>query len=504
MPSDFHSYLCNRIGCTWDCVVLASLYVGIGIGVNDDDNEDDHHCAGMSYCQEDELLRVLRNATLSIEGPRKVQVLLDANQVLRLVSARNGEDSQSHRGGLADGNNQLRRGRALSIESSFHVAGDSQHRLRRERGIPLPRQRRTTARDPALPRQQGRWGVPHEGVHHGRQDGVVRGKPERGILQQPTGLVHAIHQRRWGTGGYLCRSLRSPLRVCDLRDEQPIDVDISSQDEKARKRELELSLACMFNGRDQGHDPEGSNRLVEWAIPTIQIPTNFISPVGVPSAMEVTRNMLSLAPGSKQSASVRLSSAYLNLTHKLLSVLTMYGKRNDVRATYILTTGIVSHGFASKKGESRRTKAGSRGVHQVDDTKGFPAIGKGDGPIHRGSRMKDSPLRMMRLDEIWITSDDYDNSSTCCHLDSHRTEIIKNPSSLVATVIGSSNYGSRSENLDLESDCILIFNYSIGSDGSVRESVADEWYKMCEPSNEMRDDSDWVMRFVLKLMRRYL
>ena len=46
------------------------------------------------------------------------------------------------------------------------------------------------------------------------------------------------------------------------------------------------------------------------------------------------------------------------------------------------------------------------------------------------------------------------------HLDHrhHRPEIIGDQLLLLATVIGSSNFGSRSEKLDLESNCILIFN----------------------------------------------
>jgi phosphatidylserine/phosphatidylglycerophosphate/cardiolipin synthase-like enzyme len=100
----------------------------------------------------------------------------------------------------------------------------------------------------------------------------------------------------------------------------------------------------------------------------------------------------------------------------------------------------------------------------------------------------------------------------------HRPEIIADPSSLLATVIGSSNYGSRSENLDLESNCILVFNddslMAAGGGGgcgsSVKESVAAEWNELCRPSRVLRDVGDdeyggnRVMRVVLKIMKRYL
>ncbi len=74
-----------------------------------------------------------------------------------------------------------------------------------------------------------------------------------------------------------------------------------------------------------------------------------------------------------------------------------------------------------------------------------------------------------------------------CH---HCPEIIADSSSLLATVMGSSNYGSRSQNLNVESNCILIFNddssMAAGGGGgcgsSVKESVAAKWNELCRPS----------------------
>ena len=105
------------------------------------------------------------------------------------------------------------------------------------------------------------------------------------------------------------------------------------RDEGARKRELELSLARMFDGSGMGRsrhrcDTEDGDGVVAWAVPTIQIPSAFAGgPVGVPSDAEVTRNLLTSALGDGRiSASVRLSSAYLNLTRELTLILTMYGR----------------------------------------------------------------------------------------------------------------------------------------------------------------------------------
>jgi phosphatidylserine/phosphatidylglycerophosphate/cardiolipin synthase-like enzyme len=110
---------------------------------------------------------------------------------------------------------------------------------------------------------------------------------------------------------------------------------------------------------------------------------------------------------------------------------------------------------------------------------------------------------------IWITATDGRNN-----IDSHHPELIKEPSSLLATIIGSSNYGARSEHIDVESNCIIVFkDYSSDDDNfchNVKKSIAAEWNDMCQPSKEWKeensanDDSTSIMRLVLELLRRYL
>ncbi len=89
-----------------------------------------------------------------------------------------------------------------------------------------------------------------------------------------------------------------------------------------------------------------------WAIPNIQFQAAFAGgPVGVPSDAEVTRNLLSALERGGRSASVRLSSIYLNLTSEMTSILTMYGRtgsNGDVGSSssslpYILMAGAASH-----------------------------------------------------------------------------------------------------------------------------------------------------------------
>ena len=223
--------------------------------------------------------------------------------------------------------------------------------------------------------------------------------------------------------------------------------------------------------------------MVAWAIPTIQIPAAFTgNPACVPSDAEVTRNLLSLALGSgKSSASMRLSSAYLNLTREMTSILSMYGRtgnNGDVGSSssssspYILTAGAASHGFAPKVGSSSSSRGGKkRGVlERIKSTipDAFLLLAKETARSIASSGGKillyERQGWTFHAKGIWITAvdDDGDNGDDndvdrsappprCRHLDPrhHRPEIIGDPSSLLATVIGSSNFGSRSKKLDL-------------------------------------------------------
>ena len=214
-----------------------------------------------------------------------------------------------------------------------------------------------------------------------------------------------------------------------------------------------------------------------WAIPTIQFPAAFAGgPVGVPSGAVGTRNLLSSALESGgRSASVRFSSAYLNLTRDMTSTLTMCGRtgsNGDVGSSssspYILTAGAASHGFAPKVGSSSRGK--KRGVLEcikstIPDA--FLALAKETARSITSSGGKillyERRGWTFHAKGIWITAHDNGDGDgdgdvdraapppRRRHLDPrhHCPEIIGDPSSLLATIIGSSNFGSRSKNSEL-------------------------------------------------------
>jgi hypothetical protein len=60
--------------------------------------------------------------------------------------------------------------------------------------------------------------------------------------------------------------------------------------------------------------------------------------------------------------------------------------------------------------------------------------------------------------------------------------------SLKAVVVGSGNYGSRSQNLDVESNCVVVFED--GKEGTLldtKQQCIDDWNLLCDHSKEIAD-----------------
>jgi len=537
-PDDFHSFLCERIHGAQRRVVLASLYIGVGSGnaslvssttpaVVDD---------GKS-CKEDELLQALHNAA-SNNNLEKMQILLDVNRALRKVSVTTNKSRQSHG---AEPKNIIQTNSAEAVLSEI---------------------------DPFIRSYNNNNNNNNNNQQRNVQNGLflfpVHGKRLRTILPSPLNEVAGVfHIKAYIVDDELILSganlseeyFRNRIDrymlftngggglvdfyvdLCDVLCEYAIRYDgqqinnmrrdlvdswISSRDEKDRKEKLEHSLMRLFDGNSHFQeltDGENNEDVIAYAIPTLQVPTSFADrPICIPSDTEVTQNLLitSLDCNEENSASVRLSSAYLNLTQKLLSVLTTYGRTttNAGGAPYILTAGPISHGFAPKKGGvSMRRKASI--VEYVKGTipKAFLTLVKetAQSIMSAGGKvfLYEREGWTFHAKGIWITAIDGRNN-----LDSHHPELIKEPSSLLAAIIGSSNYGARSEDLDVESNCIIIFkDYPSNDDNgchNVKKAIAAEWNDMCQPSKEWKeensanDDSTSIMRLVLELLRRYL
>ena len=65
--------------------------------------------------------------------------------------------------------------------------------------------------------------------------------------------------------------------------------------------------------------------------------------------------------------------------------------------------------------------------------------------------------------------------------------ILDENKSLVAAVVGSGNYGHRSEQRDLESNCILVFPHETSD---LQESLLEEWDRLCVHAEGVNAESE--------------
>ena len=293
-------------------------------------------------------------------------------------------------------------------------------------------------------------------------------------------------------------------------DHTDITALFSSSNDDSKKKELEASLIELFNAQKYDEDNNikadigNTTKPVAYAIPTFQMPVSFLGkPLQFHSDAQITRNLLQSALDHDSSVSVRLSSAYLNLTPVLQSILANFGiqkteeldnktiSSKDKRASgfaYILTAGTLSHGFAPKKGTSNQQSTGI--VSKIKDAipEAFLSLVKqvAEPIIQRGGKilMYERAGWTFHAKGLWITVDEPETTGSPM-----QRALIQNPSSLVSTVIGSGNYGARSEDLDVESNLVIVFN---GADSSIENEssflikrLTEEWNDMCKHSNEL-------------------
>mmetsp|Transcript_5529 Transcript_5529/g.12066 ORF Transcript_5529/g.12066 Transcript_5529/m.12066 type:complete len:582 (-) Transcript_5529:50-1795(-) len=509
-PSDFHSHLCDRIEHAQERIVIASLYVGVGTYASNGASEQIVGTTGLKNSKEDALLQALQYAATN-NNLKKIQVLLDANRALRKVSLTNMQ-RQSH-----EPSSHLQTNSAEAVLSRlYQFLKSSSHS--QNSGLflfPVNDRRLCTILPSPLDEVAG---VFHIKAYIVDDELILSGAN----LSEEYFSSRLDRYMLFTNGGGGLVDFYANL--CDTLSEYAVRYDgyssagsnslswmFSLHDEKTRREKLERSLMHLFDGGNQAYQNGDSTNSVAYAIPTFQMPTSFLGrQFRLQSDKHVTRNLLFSALKYERSASVRLSSAYLNLTPNLLSVLTEFGKKN-VGAPYVVTAGPISHGFAPKQGspegyvgivekiKSTIPKAFFRLVMEVAQL-----IMSSGGKI----LLYERPGWTFHSKGIWITANDGK---------SHLPETINNSSSLLSTIIGSGNYGARSEDLDVESNCILIFNDTNkgnkNEDGNIcaiKEYVAADWNNMCASSNELPEDvdatdkSNKIMQVVLQFMKRYL
>jgi CDP-diacylglycerol--glycerol-3-phosphate 3-phosphatidyltransferase len=113
---------------------------------------------------------------------------------------------------------------------------------------------------------------------------------------------------------------------------------------------------------------------------------------------------------------------------------------------------------------------------------------------------------------LWITSNDQQQQMNVRPV---QQELIHDSSTVVSTVIGSGNYGARSEDLDVESNLVLVFNDSQAEKESqdaskIKKLVAAEWNEMCRHSSELVDtkpaegSENSVVQVAVALLKKFL
>lgn len=508
-PSDFHSYLCRRIRHAQERVILASLYIGVGSGgtIRDESASMDH------YCKEDEFLQSL-NFAASNEKIKQMQIILDANRAMRKVSFTNkqnaGQSHDSNQGPSGISTNSA--DTVLSTLKPFlerkgrdDLSDDSSNGLFL---FPVNDQRLCTILPSPLDEVAG--------VFH-----IKAYLVDDELILSGANLSEEYFSNRLdrymlftdGGGGLV----DFYAELCDALCSYAIRYDGKSSllstlnNEKTRKQQLESSLTRLFIDKKQTMSPDSCRDHnvpedhVAYVIPTFQMPNSFLGrPFQFKSDTDACRDLLLAAVESEQNMSVRLSSAYLNLTPRLRAILTLFGNKRG-GAPYVLTAGAVSHGFAPKK----QTQSKHNTVGLVDKIKSsipeaFLTLVKeaSQSIIACGGKvlLYERPGWTFHAKGVWITTNDPDTT---------RRELIHDPTTIVSTIIGSGNYGARSEDLDVESNCIIVFNNEQSKTVPIQQSVANDWNNMCKHSTvsddlDSRDDVDKLTTIVVQFMRKFL
>jgi hypothetical protein len=277
----------------------------------------------------------------------------------------------------------------------------------------------------------------------------------------------------------------------------------SQFNEGVNKELLSEALNRLFDGTRsslemiENENLRSCNKSFAFAIPTLQPSEQYVTynRLTFEQDINVTRDLLSAIWNLHSRSSVHLSSAYLNPTAFLMSVLEKFGSQQQQHegAAYLLSAAPTSHGFKPKKMKDGVNGSGRDFIPSV-----FMRLAEqiNEKITSNGGRilLYEKNGHTFHAKGLWVTSnsscspvssiknvgDKDSNSST----DIDSCKIIKAEHNLVASIIGSSNFGSRSETLDWESNCILVMNPNAKDEKSVvaKSIIASDWNNMLEHS----------------------
>ena len=507
-PSDFHSHLCEKIRHAQDRVILASLYIGVGSRATHlHEDRQQKIISSLPFSKEDEFLESLRQAA-SNEKLKQMQIILDANRAMRKVSLTNKRNSgQSHDSATDDSISTNSADTLLYIMKPFLDRQQKNNtNTKSNNGLflfPVNDQRLCTILPSPLDEVAGvfhikAYIVDDELILSGANlsEEYFSNRLDRYMLftNGGGGLVNFYAD----LSDTLCKY------AVNFDGQSSLLLSTQHRNSTMKKQQLESSLTRLFVDETQTILPPDSSP-VAYAIPTFQMPTSFLGRpfLQFQSDTDATRNLMLAAVDSDQNLSVRLSSAYLNLTTRLRSVLTMFGNNQRGGAPYVLTAGAMSHGFAPKKNNKSTKTNGLVESIKASIPQAFLTLVKeaSQSIIACGGKvlLYERPGWTFHAKGVWI------DESTI----TPRPELIDDSASVVSTVIGSGNYGARSEDLDVESNCIIVFNDESNATKTIQQSVATEWNNMCKFSTEsanltFTDDVSKLTNVVVQVMKKFL
>lgn len=245
------------------------------------------------------------------------------------------------------------------------------------------------------------------------------------------------------------------------------------------KGELKRQLEELMNQSDVNEEASSDNdtsndpgHVIAYAIPTFQTPKGFFpTSLNFPMDAEVTRRLLLAAHELNSTTNVRLASAYLNPTPRLTSTLQYFDNLQ------LLTAGPKSHGFAPKPNQPRR----------------------GDWvPSIFSALYAELEMRLPHAKFLYYERDGWTFHAKGLWIS--RRE--KNDSSLFAAIVGSGNFGARSEAMDAESNTILLFP---NQESELQTNLEAEWKSMCQYAHKGHaiefPETSWRVKAALPIIR---
>lgn len=213
---------------------------------------------------------------------------------------------------------------------------------------------------------------------------------------------------------------------------------------------------------------------IGFATPTIQVPTSMYGGRArppFPLDSEVIAGLVRTSGATFEEGWMGLSSAYLNPTDSFLGAAEAFSSQRDNKLTF-LTAGGSSHGFAPK-GDQKKDGEGRAWIpaayQYISEVLSLsPALNCS--VLHY-----ERPKWTFHAKGMWFC----DGPSP------------PSPETLKTVVVGSGNYGSRSENLDMESNCVLQFGSVEGgaagdASAAVKRTLFDDWKGLREYAQEIK------------------